>query len=355
MITKVKQIHPLVNIRRERVLPVPGQVLTRRMQKVTPSDVIVSAPVAPSYVLMDIAKGLNVNPEKADEFLQRQSGDELTEGDVIAGPVGLFQRVVRAPGNGVIRIAGDGKVLYEMVASDQDLQAGLDGTVTTIIPERGAILETKGTLIQGVWGNGRIAYGVSQPIDNELNRELHPEDVNISFRGSVLIAGFCTNPEVLKTAEATPIKGLVLASMSPSLIPTARQMPYPIIVLDEFGSKPMNTLSKNILVSNRDRNIALNAQKYDLYQGVFPEVIISLPSQRDAEPPQEIVELAPGQQVMIISGPHISKIGRVETILGSGYTFPSGVKDQAVEVSIPKESNVVLPQKNLRVIIQQEV
>jgi transcription antitermination factor NusG len=354
MITKVKQIHPLVNIRRERVLPVPGQVLIRRMQKVSPSDVVVSAPVTPSFILMDIAKGLNVNPTKADEFLQRQSGDELSEGDVIAGPVGLFQRVVRAPGNGVIRIAGDGKVLFEMAASEHDLLAGLDGTVTNIIPDRGAILETKGTLIQGVWGNGRIAYGVIQPVDNELNQELQPEDINISFRGSVMIAGYCTNPEVFKTAEATPIKGLVLGSMLPSLIPVARQMPYPIIVLDQFGSKAMNAISQRILVSNRDRNIALNAQKYDHYQGVYPEVIISLPSQRDAEPPLEIVEFSPGQQVIILSGPHASKIGRVESIPGSGYTFPSGIKAQAVEVSVANESNLFLPQNNVRVIIQQE-
>jgi hypothetical protein len=114
MLTKVKQIHAKVSIKRERVLPVPGVVLVRRMQKVTPTDVILVAPMKPEVILLDIAQGLNVSPERADELLQRQSGDELVKGDVIAGPVGIFQRVIRAPGPGLVKISGEGKVLFEL-------------------------------------------------------------------------------------------------------------------------------------------------------------------------------------------------------------------------------------------------
>ena len=72
MNSKVKHIHPLTSIKRERVLPVAGHVLVRRMQKVSPADVIVVAPLASQYILMDIAQGLNVNPARADELLQRK-------------------------------------------------------------------------------------------------------------------------------------------------------------------------------------------------------------------------------------------------------------------------------------------
>ncbi|MCK5793613.1 MAG: hypothetical protein KAH12_02840, partial [Anaerolineales bacterium] len=168
MISKVKHIHALTSIKRERVLPVAGHVLVRRMQKVSPSDVIVVAPLVSQFVLLDIAQGLNVNPARADELLQRQAGEDLVQGDVIAGPVGLFKRVVRAPQEGMVRIAGEGKVLYEISSPDFELQAGMEGTITNIIPERGAIIETKGALIQGVWGNGKTTYGVVQPTSNDL-------------------------------------------------------------------------------------------------------------------------------------------------------------------------------------------
>ena len=97
--------------------------------------------------------------------------------------VGLLQRVVRAPQAGQVRIAGEGKILYRIHTPDLELLAGMEGTVTNIIPERGAILETKGALIQGVWGNGKVTYGVVQPASNEMLKELVPELLNIGFRG----------------------------------------------------------------------------------------------------------------------------------------------------------------------------
>ena len=128
----------------------------------------------------------------------------MVQGDVIAGPVGLFKRVIRAPQSGVVKIAGEGKVLYEINSAEYELQAGMEGTVTNIIPERGAIIETKGALIQGMWGNGKITYGVVQPISNDLLQELVPEQLNIGFRGAIITAGFCRKPKVLEAAGIYP-------------------------------------------------------------------------------------------------------------------------------------------------------
>ena len=58
---------------------VAGHVLVRRMQKVSPADVIVVAPLAPQFILMDISQGLNVNAARADELLQRQAGEDLVQ------------------------------------------------------------------------------------------------------------------------------------------------------------------------------------------------------------------------------------------------------------------------------------
>jgi len=354
MITLLKHIHPLTNIRRERVVPVSGQVITRRMQKVTPTDIIVTAPLAPQYLLLDIARGLNVSPSRADELLQRQPGDDLSKGDVIAGPVGLFQRVIRAPENGVIRIAGEGKVLFEISAEEYELPAGMDGTVTGIIPDRGAIIETKGALIQGIWGNGRIAYGVIQPISKDLSKEVESEQIDISFRGAIMAAGSCSKAEVLEAAAAVPIKGLILGSMSASLIPTAKSMSYPIMVIDGFGSIPMNNRAEQLLVTNRDRNIALNAQRHQPYRGKYPEVIISLPIQKDFNTPVEAEELIPGQRVIMISGARIGKIGTVARLLEGKFTFASGVAAPAIEIEMEGGAPVIVPANNVRLLSSQE-
>lgn len=354
MTYKVKGYHALTSIKRERVLPVAGNVLVRRMQKVSPTDVIVVAPMAPEYLLLDIAAGLNVSPERADELLQRGAGEELAKGDIIAGPVGVLQRVIRAPESGSIKIAGEGKVLFEVASSPYELQAGMEGTVTNIIPERGAIIESRGALIQGVWGNGKITYGVIQHVSNDLLQELIPEQLNISFRGTIITAGFLRNPEVLEVAGNIPIKGMVLGSMSSSLIPAAKKADYPIMLVDGFGSTPMNRAAQSILTANKDKNVALNAQKFDSFQGSYPELIIPQSTTRDLVDPTETETLRVGKQVIIINGPLASRIGKIESIPSQKRTLPSGITTRVAELSLSGEERTEVPLTNLEIIKTQD-
>ncbi len=350
MISKVKQFHSMISIKRERVLPVAGHVLVRRMQKVAPTDVIVVAPLSPKFILLDIAQGLKVSPERADELIQRESGDDLVSGDVIAGPVGMFKRVIRAPHPGQIKIAGEGKVLYEITSAEYELRAGMDGTVTNIIPERGAIIETTGALIQGIWGNGKIAYGVVQPVSNEMLQELVPEQLNIGFRGVIITAGFCRNPEVLEAAGNIPVKGLILGSISSNLIPLAKSVDYPILVIDGFGHTAMNRAAESILVSNKDRNISLNAQQYDPFQGIYPEIIITQTAHSDTELPSEAETLRKGKKVIIINGPEATRIGTIESIQPRKQKLPSGIETRVAEVSLPNDQRATVPLANLELL-----
>ncbi|MCJ7718072.1 MAG: hypothetical protein MUO54_16345 [Anaerolineales bacterium] len=350
MLSKVRHIHALTSIRRERVLPQAGHVLVRRLQKVTPTDVIVIASLNPKYILFEIALGLNVTPVRADELLQRRAGDDLTKGDVIAGPVGLFQRVIRAPQSGVVRIAGEGKVLFEISSPPFELQAGMEGTVTNIIPERGAIIETRGALIQGVWGNGNITYGVMQPVSNNLNQELLAEQINISFRGAILAAGYCSKPDVLKIAATIPIKGLVLGSISSDLLQTAQAMKYPILVIDGFGTKPMNSEAEEILVANKDRNVALNAQVYDPFTGKVPEIIISQPNQPEPELPIESESLVSGKRVIIVNGSQAPQIGKIDLIHSRKKVLPSGIETRTAEVIFGNEKRATISLTNFEIL-----
>jgi len=350
MISKVKHIHANTSIKRERVLPVAGHVLVRRMQKVSPADVIVVAPLVPQFILLDIAQGLNVNPARADELLQRAAGEDLVQGDVIAGPVGMFQRVVRAPQAGVVKMAGEGKVLFEISSPEYELQAGMEGTITNIIPERGAIIETKGSLIQGVWGNGKITYGVVQPTSNEMLQELVVEQLNIGFRGAIISAGFCRQPEVLEAAGIVPIKGLILGSMSSSLIPLARKMDYPIMVIDGFRETPMNKAAEAILIQNKDKNIALNAQELDTFKGNFPEGIISQSSTTEPDLPSEAETLKAGKKVIIINGPESPQIGEIDKIISGKQVLSNGIETRLAEIKLANEKSTTIPLTNLEIL-----
>ncbi len=80
---------PLTTIRRERVLPIPGKVMVRKGQKVSASDTVAEANLTPSHQLLEVARGLGLRSEQADEYMQVEAGTIVAAGDIIAGPVGI--------------------------------------------------------------------------------------------------------------------------------------------------------------------------------------------------------------------------------------------------------------------------
>lgn len=350
MLATVRQIIPLANIRRERVLPIQGRITARRMQKVAPTDVVAQAVLDPKHMMLDLTQGLNVSRERAEELIQRQVGDVLSKGDVIAGPVGLFQRVVRAPFDGEVKLAAEGKVLLGKDTKPYHLLAGMEGTVTNIIPDRGVIIETRGALIQGVWGNGHVAHGVMQVLSRDLDEEVLPEQIDISYRGAIAVGGFCKNPEFFHTAASIPVKGVVLGSMSSSLIPVAQEMEYPIIIVDGFGQKALNSSAVKLILSNNEKEFSLNAQEFDQNMGDYPEIIISLTSPETSQPPQDMDSISLGKQAYILSGPQASRIGTIENLFPDDYTFPNGIQAAAAELNLGQTEKITVPLRNLELI-----
>jgi hypothetical protein len=336
-------------IRRERTLPVPGKVLVRAGQEVGPTDVIIESNMRPEHLLLDIARGLGVSGERSDQYLHCQAGDQLAEGDVIAGPVGVARRVIRSPRDGRVVLAGSGQVLIEVPGKPAQLKAGLPGEVVELIADRGAIVETTGALIQGMWGNGQIDFGLMVVLAKSPDQVLTPDQLDVSLRGSVVLAAHCEQAETLKAAEELPLHGLILASMSPALIPVAARLQIPVILIEGFGRRPMNPVAFKLLTTNERREVALNAEPWDRYTGTRPEVIIPLPAPGSVALPRETDFFAPNQLVRVLHPPYASYVGTLVRLKGL-TTLPNGLRVQAAEIQFENGKNIVLPLANLELL-----
>jgi hypothetical protein len=349
MLAPVTHILPLTLIRRERLLPVPGKVIARKGQKVAATDVVAEANLHPNHLLLNIAKGLKLAPAKADAALTCQAGETVSEGDIIAGPVGFPARVIRAPGAGKILLAGKGQVLLELQTPPYELKASLPGLVVDLIPERGVVVETSGALIQGVWGNGKLDYGLLSIALKEPDEVLAADTLNVSQRGFVVLAGHVDSAEILKTASELPLRGLILSSMDPELLLLAASLSIPVILLDGFGRRPMNPAAYQLLTTNDRREVAVNAEIWDRYTGVRPEIVIPLPASGSLPLPTGVTEFAPGQTVRIVSGPLRSKVGRIEELLDR-VTLPSGLRAACARIHLGEGEPAVVPLSNIEVI-----
>lgn len=350
MLAPVVHVLPMTRIRRHRLLPITGRVFVRKSQVVSAVDVIGEANQNPKHVLLDIARGLGVGISEADQHLQREAGDVVAEGDVLAGPVGWGKRVVRAPCSGKIILSGRGKLLLEEEGSPKQVLAGLPGEVISLIPGRGAVVESIGALVQGVWGNGEINFGLLRVLIKKVEDILSVEQLDIDLRGTVVFGGFCGDEQVLRAAAELPLKGLILSSMSASLIPIARETPIPIVVVEGFGLLPVNSAAFNLLVTSDRREIALNAEESDAYSGQRPEVFISLPVNQVVHEPKDATIFSPGQKVRVTRAPYQSQLGTLMSLKPGLEAMPNGIKTKSAEIELESSIRVKLPLVNLEVL-----
>lgn len=350
MLAPITHVLPLTTIVRERLLPVPGKVNVHVNQRVNPTDVIAEATFAREHVLLDVARIFGISPAAADKLIRVQEGEKLTEGAVVAESTGLFARSVKAPRPGRVMIVGSGQVLMEVGDTRVELRAGLPGLVSQVIPDRGVVIRTAGALVQGVWGNGRIDNGLMVNLLEKPDDVLSAGRLDVSLRGSVILGGQIRDVETLKAAAELPVRGLILSSMPSSLLQTAYQMRFPMMVTEGFGAIPMNSAAFKLLTTNNKREATVNAEHFDRYTGSRPEVIIPLPISNEPEEPHQYEPFAAGQQVRMRRPPNAGMIGTISNLPSGLSLLPSGLRASAAEVKLENGENVIVPLVNLELV-----
>lgn len=350
MLAPLLHILPLTTIVRERLLPVAGNITVHINQKVSPTDVIAEATWAREHVLIDVASALRISASAADRLLRCKVGDMLLPGAEVAVGSGLFPKSVRTPKEGRVVAAGGGQVLLETGETSMQLRAGLPGTVVQIIFNRGVVIKTAGALIQGVWGNGRIDTGLLVNLAEKPDGVLSAARLDVSLRGSVILGGICKDAEALQAAAEISLRGLILSSLFPSLLPLASQMRFPIVITDGFGALPMNSAAYRLLSSNAKREVTLNAEAYDRYSGARPEVIISLPVSQEPPLPRDVESFAPGQTVHMRRPPSLGAIGTLVSLRPGQTLLTSGLRVPAADIKMETGETVIVPLVNLEVV-----
>jgi len=350
MLAPVNHIIGLTSIVRERLLPIEGTVTARLNQRVSSMDVIAETSWSREHVLLDVARKLRVHPLTAEKLIKCKAGDQLAANAEIAVSNGMFQRVVRAPREGRVAAVGGGQVLMDVAVTKIELRAGIPGMIVEIIPNRGAVIQTTGALIQGVWGNGKIDSGLLVNLMEGPESVLSSGRLDVSLRGSILLVGMVKDAETLRFAGEMPVRGLILSSLFPSLLPVAREMRYPILVTDGFGSMPMNSAAYRLLSTNAKREITVNAEMYNRYSGAIPEAIIPLPVATDAPSTRESEIFAPGLQVRMRRPPAMGAIGTLVALKPGLTTLPSGLRAPAADVRLETGEMIVAPLVNIEVV-----
>jgi hypothetical protein len=257
---------------------------------------------------------------------------------------------MRAPSDGRIVYIKQGQILLQKSESPFELNAGYAGVVSELIADRGVEIEISGALIQGVWGNGQVEYGTMHVTTDDPGQIFKLDRVDVSLRGAILVGSHLKDGEALNAMADIPVRGLILGSMPAALIPTAKKIPYPILLTEGFGQIAMNIAAFRLFSTNTGREVSLNAETFDPYEGSRPEAIIPLPiSGKPGIPPLPRV-YAPNQRVRVVRAPYTSRVGVIQAILPGMYNFSNGVVASAAEVRLDNGEQVVVPLASLEVL-----
>ena len=341
-------------IRRERLLSRPGQVLVVTGDRVEASTVVAQAEAVGRHYIFDLTRKLSLSAAELEKepgkYIKVENHAPVEKGTMLAVRstlLGLRSLPVRAPARGQVLAVGGGKMLFAAQGAGVELKAGFSGLVSKINPEYGVEVETVGALVQGWWGSGKQSYGVLRAIVPERDQLLTVAALDESAKGTILIAG-TVDQQVLRAADTMKVRGLILGSLSASLVSVARAMSYPIMITETFGHKAMSEPAWRLLTDHEGCEATVDARFGDRWSGRRPEVIIPLPAAGTPPPiPNEGMPLAVGKRVRLLHPPFAGLVGTIKGFPDRKQTLPSGVQMPSAQVEMDGQGLALVPVVNL--------
>lgn len=349
----VTRVLPLTTIRRERILPVAGEVLVRIGDRVDPLQVVARAEVPGRYFILELAETLGVAPDDADKYVRVKRNQPVKAGQVVAqrrAGLGLVSRVVRAPKQGIVVAVGGGRVLLESVGKPEEVRAYVPGVVGNVLPKLGVLIETVGSLIQCAWGMGKESFGVLKVLAKRPNRPLQARSIDVACHGAVLVGGSTMDNDALQQALELQVRGIVIGSLDPTLLDVVQEMPFPIIATEGIGYAPMAAPIFRLLSTNDGREAAISGMTQPRWGAVRPEVVIPLPTPGAATPPLPEGPLAVGDRVRVIREPALGQVGTIESLPDEPLVLETGAQAWGAIVALEDDQNQPIPFFNLELL-----
>jgi len=357
-------------LRRERKLPLPGDVLVTEGQQVTAETVVARTELPGNVQSVNAANLLGVLPEDVEESLTKPVGSKVEKGETFAESrsfFGLFRSKCHAPVKGTLESVSKitGQVLLREEPIPVEVDAYVDGTVVEVHPRSGVTIETEGAFIQGIFGVGGETCGtlhvaVAGPAD-----PLDERAIDASARGKILVGGAYVTAATLRKAVAQGIKAVVVGGFDDHdlrqllgydlgvAITGSEELGITLIVTEGFGSIPMAARTFDLLRACEGRRVSVSGAT-QIRAGVQrPEIVA--PSLKGAGSPggqdgSAEAGLKAGDMVRVIRQPYFGRIGRVTALPPELMPLETEAKVRVLEVDFGNGSTTLLPRANVEMI-----
>lgn len=351
-----RYILPKTTVQRAVLLPegVMGTVAVREGQAVEMNTVIARGRLPAYHHIVDAAVDLRLrNPDDVEVFLLAKPGEQVQAGQVIAGRNPNRGRRAFSPADGMIAGVANGRIVVREFASAVEVVAGMRGFVTEVRRRRGAIIQTVGAVLQGIWGNGQRAVGAIRMEPEDGLDFIRGDEINMRWRGSIVVTRDPLTELGLSVMDEQDMAGVIAPSMDATLLDTVVGYNRTVMLTEGFGlgrmSAPTYSFLEETVTANQNIRGTLDAVLPGLAQARRPELIMTVQTRSGEEPPppKTVRRLRPGMQVRVVRPPFAGQTGRVDEVLETLFSLEGGLRVPAARVTLTNGETTSIPIVNL--------
>lgn len=342
-------------VRRERMLPenAIGSIEAVKGQQVNLRDVVARGSVPSRFVFIEAMEQLRLRShEELESLIIPDIGEQVEEGQVLAGRRPDRGRRVFSPVNGIFVYAGDGRIIIQETPAMITLEAGLVGQVTEAYPTRGVVIEAHGALVQGVWGNGKRVIGALRREPEDGIDSIFDDSLEQRYSGTVIWTRRSLKDTSLMVIENQGIGGVIAPSMDVNLVQQALDMKAAIMLTEGFGDTRMNLTLVSLLEGFNERQSTIDATTPGRWgDDRRPEVFINLPARGEEPPPPRIYQQwRTGQDVRLTRAPYAGSIGEITSLPKTPQLLENGLRVDCARVLLVTGESILVPLANLEVL-----
>jgi hypothetical protein len=360
-------------ILKTRRLPIKGEVLVQEGDLVQPDTVVARALLPGILQTVRVAQMVGIEPKQIRSVLKVKEGDTVEKDQVIAetkGFLGLFRGVAKSPVAGTVELISDvtGHVGVRQPPTIIDVNAYVQGRVVKVLPQEGAVIETQGALIQGIFGVGGERRGTLRVLVSSPNETLTVQHIPDDVAGQILVGGAAVEADAITRAAERGAVGIVAGGIRDTdlirylgrdigvAITGSEEIPLSIIITEGFGAIRMANRTFRLLKSLEGKVASINGATQIRAGVIRPEIIVPLedPSPLPESPPaRETQILEIGSAVRIIREPYFGRLGTVTELPPELMEIESGTHARVLKAKLDDGTVVVVPRANVEIIVEE--
>lgn len=354
-------------VRRIRRLPIKGEVLINVGDPVEPSQVVARALLPGALQTIKLAEKLGVEPQDVESMFQLKLNDPIAKGQVIAqskGFFGLGKQTITSDHVGTVEsISGiTGNVLVREASIPIEINAYMKGKIAEVLPEEGAVVETRGAMVQGIFGIGGERVGTIRVAVSGPDQVLHADNIHESDKGKILVGGSGFTLDAIAKAAQVGATGIVAGGVRDRdltsylgyeigvAITGTEPIPLTLMVTEGFGYLNMAQRTFELLESLEGKSGSMNGATQIRAGVIRPEIIVPLELTGDAQVAGMGGMLEVGTSIRVIREPYFGQLGTVTDLPAQLMVVDSGTEVRVLEAKLADGKQVLVPRANVEII-----